>query len=437
VDEVEGALRPSGTTGDDPARIDPRVLRDAVETANAVGESRRRLRVRLPSRHLGSGVVTGGSFLVTLLVWLLVRPPDPDILPILALCVALHAVASAVQFEIGPGLALPTTPLLVVAAFLVPPPCIPVIAFGGAQLAAAAGRAVRPGEDEDPLSIIGTAWHAFGPALAFAWAAPGAADLGDWPVVVVALALQMSFDAGIAWLQTCYGFGVPIRQLATALRFTFLIDVLLAPIGFVAALAAPGSAWSLAFLAPVVILLGVLQRDRRMHIDQNVQLAEAYGETVERARRDVLTGLRNRLAWEEALAELAGSPMPVGVVLADADGLKLANDRHGHEMGDRLLCAIGAVLAAVRPDEAGAVAARLGGDEFGILLPGRLAASAEAVADALRSALLAAPDVEDGVPVRASVGSGLAVDGAEIAAAMEEADRGVYEEKAKSRFRRM
>jgi len=137
------------------------------------------------------------------------------------------------------------------------------------------------------------------------------------------------------------GAGRPAARLVGALRFTFAADLLLAPIGLAAAAASGGSAWALLLLLPPTLLLAMLQRDRRAQITHAVALGQAYSESADRARRDPLTGLRNRLAWEEALAAHADDAAPIGFVLADVDGLKVANDRFGHEVGDRLLVEIG------------------------------------------------------------------------------------------------
>ena len=89
----------------------------------------------------------------------------------------------------------------------------------------------------------------------------------------------------------------------------------------------------------------------------------------EEARRDPLTGLRNRLYVQERLSGLlASGPGPVGglsVALVDLDHFKSVNDRYSHEAGDRVLQAVAGLLeAALPPDEAGSFAARLGGEEF-------------------------------------------------------------------------
>lgn len=104
----------------------------------------------------------------------------------------------------------------------------------------------------------------------------------------------------------------------------------------------------------------------------------------EEARRDPLTGLPNRLAFEEAFARLdrAAGPACLGVV--DIDHFKRLNDRHGHGVGDRVLSAIARGLEEAC---AGQLVARHGGEEFAVLLPAVTLAGAGAVLEAARAAL--------------------------------------------------
>jgi diguanylate cyclase (GGDEF)-like protein len=154
-------------------------------------------------------------------------------------------------------------------------------------------------------------------------------------------------------------------------------------------------------------------------------------EAADQARRDVLTGLSNRLAWEEALVRQRASSRPIGVLIADLDGLKPANDTFGHEVGDQLLATFAGMVRRATPDGRDIVVARLGGDEFGVLLPGDDGAAAAALDRALRAALLAAPPVAGLVVLSASLGTGLAASGAGLDAAIEEADKGVYVDKGR------
>ncbi|HEY7345609.1 MAG TPA: diguanylate cyclase, partial [Gaiella sp.] len=65
-------------------------------------------------------------------------------------------------------------------------------------------------------------------------------------------------------------------------------------------------------------------------------------------------------------ARLAAEPSPCGVILVDLDDMKDVNDRHGHEIGDRILRSAVERLASVVPS---GFAAPIGGDEFALLVP--------------------------------------------------------------------
>lgn len=83
--------------------------------------------------------------------------------------------------------------------------------------------------------------------------------------------------------------------------------------------------------------------------------------------RDALTGLGNRRLYDKELKKLDRvSYYPITLIMADVNGLKLANDGFGHEAGDALLLKFSAILKAECPDDA--CIARVGGDEFLILL---------------------------------------------------------------------
>jgi diguanylate cyclase (GGDEF)-like protein len=402
----------------------------AIKEAAAFRDARTRARsaVAIPDRM--SGILTGGSFLATLGIWLAVSPPASLPVGLLAILVVAHVAAASIEFEIGPGCALPTTPVLYLSLFLLPAQLVPIVPLVGLVGASYLSRLRDPGRHERLLVLTGSAWHAMGPAMVFA--ALGVHEPGPAAVAacVPALAAQFGCDAAASWIRNCYGLGVSLSELVGALRFTFLADALLAPLGVTAALAVPGSPLALLVLVGPIGLLAVLKRDREQQIDRAVVLSEAFTQSADRARRDVLTGLRNRLAWEEAVAVHGVRHAPVGVVLADVDGLKSANDAWGHDAGDRLLIAVARIVAEATPGDPAAVAARLGGDEFGILLPGSLAARSRRVSEALRRALADA-DATGGEPrVSASVGFGVAPTGMELATAFMSADRGVYEDKA-------
>ena len=83
---------------------------------------------------------------------------------------------------------------------------------------------------------------------------------------------------------------------------------------------------------------------------------------------DPLTGLYNRRFYEEELKRINTSRnLPITLVLADVNGLKLTNDAFGHALGDNLLKNVAQVFKnECRTED---VIARIGGDEFVFLLP--------------------------------------------------------------------
>jgi len=73
------------------------------------------------------------------------------------------------------------------------------------------------------------------------------------------------------------------------------------------------------------------------------------------------------LGLTELEARVTAQPAACGIVFVDLDDMKEVNDRHGHEVGDRLLRAVAARLAQVVP---AGFAAPTGSDEFVMLVPG-------------------------------------------------------------------
>jgi len=89
---------------------------------------------------------------------------------------------------------------------------------------------------------------------------------------------------------------------------------------------------------------------------------------------DFLTGLANRRVFTErseaAFRRFQETGDAYSLIVMDLDNFKLINDCHGHEIGDRVLRAMGEILGGQLRglDD---LAARLGGEEFAVLCPGR------------------------------------------------------------------
>lgn len=116
---------------------------------------------------------------------------------------------------------------------------------------------------------------------------------------------------------------------------------------------------------------------------------------------DALTGLYNRALFDEELHRLdKGRQLPLSLIMADLNGLKLINDTYGHAMGDQFLRKSADILRnACRGEE---IVARWGGDEFVVLLPKTAHAQASLVAE--RIAAACSESSFEGIPISVALG---------------------------------
>lgn len=170
-----------------------------------------------------------------------------------------------------------------------------------------------------------------------------------------------------------------------------------------------------------------------------VRIRDSESALADQARRDGITGLLNRRAFDEALAEGFARMKRFGeeVVLLtlDLDHFKRINDTFGHAAGDSVLRAVSRVMtASLREIDK---PFRIGGEEFAVLLQGADAAAALATAERLRAMIAERPVVVDDVqiPVTASIGIAIAHDVGQAEALEKAADAALYRAKAEGRNR--
>src|SRR3954463_15730135 len=168
---------------------------------------------------------------------------------------------------------------------------------------------------------------------------------------------------------------------------------------------------------------------------QRLALQKEGDEARQLARVDALTSLGNRRAFDEALdAELARSRRagtPLSLIVADLNGFKAINARHGHVAGDECLRqAASALREAVRqPDHC----FRWGGDEFTVLLTGADATVARALSIRLQKAVAGTCRRPDGAPLTLTCGHAELDPDMSAAEAVQRADSTLLEMKARER----
>ncbi|MEG0641143.1 MAG: diguanylate cyclase [Clostridium sp.] len=103
---------------------------------------------------------------------------------------------------------------------------------------------------------------------------------------------------------------------------------------------------------------------------------------------DQLTGLYNRRFYEQELKKVdTVRNLPITLIMADVNGLKLTNDAFGHLVGDELLKKFSEILK--KEFNSDDIIARIGGDEFVILLPQTDSIQAEEIVKRIKSNIAA------------------------------------------------
>ncbi|MFI5496385.1 GGDEF domain-containing protein [Actinoplanes sp. NPDC051859] len=178
-------------------------------------------------------------------------------------------------------------------------------------------------------------------------------------------------------------------------------------------------------------------RQALFEVDEARRQAEAFRD---QARRDPLTGLRNRRFVDEALPALladgAADGAQVTVALLDLDYFKRINDTLSHEVGDRVLAECAALLAQVPVGDRGMVA-RVGGEEFLVVITGVHLSAAVFILEDLRRTV-AEHDwqpITGELPVTVSVGVTSATTGSTQSTLLSRADEALYEAKRAGRNR--
>ncbi|UCD67755.1 MAG: GGDEF domain-containing protein [Betaproteobacteria bacterium] len=187
----------------------------------------------------------------------------------------------------------------------------------------------------------------------------------------------------------------------------------------------------LALIAPVV-LVAYITTMLRADIRYAVARIRRISDT------DELTGVYNMRAFSAILRRAFQQSVrhnhPLSVVMLDSDNLKVINDTHGHEAGNRLLQhVIRKVSEELRRSD---TIARYGGDEFTILLPETNRGGALETAERIRKSIETSQFDARGARITTTVSLGLASypeDGSNIDILVDKADRALYKAKQSGR----
>ena len=234
------------------------------------------------SQHLARSGQTGllaAGFVVVALAALLLPAHRPLSLVALASAVAAYAITSRVEVEFPGFVAIPTEAIFVVMWFVLPLPILP-LAVCAATLVGRLPDVLRGKIAPDRLAIaIASCWYSVGPALVLYLVGADVPRWRDVPVYLAAIAAQFVFDFVPTFaMQRSV---VPV-SLAADLRSASLVygfDLVLAPLGLLAAFPASRHPAALLLLMPMVLIVALVGRERQEKNDKVLELKDAYQGT--------------------------------------------------------------------------------------------------------------------------------------------------------------
>jgi putative nucleotidyltransferase with HDIG domain len=284
------------------ATLDPSVQ-------EAIGDQRARRGRRLAGREQASAALLGGGFAAVALLTALSLPASSRApgAGVYLLLVAAYALSFRLLFEVGTGSAVPTQVVLVPMLFIVPVGYVPLLVAAGML----AGTLVDYAQGRIHLGRVflpfANGWHALGPVLVLGLAGEASPRISSLPLYVAALAAQFAFDFGSAAVHERLTLGVAPWVQLRAMSLVWLVDAALSSVGLAVAFASVEDPYGFLLSVPLVILLSVFARERRLHIDHALELSAAYrgtafllGDVVE--ADDAYTGSHSREVVDLAMA---------------------------------------------------------------------------------------------------------------------------------------
>jgi diguanylate cyclase (GGDEF)-like protein len=208
---------------------------------------------------------------------------------LLAALVGLYAIAARVEFPVGAGHVVPTQLILVPMLMLLPPACVPLAVavglVGGNAFDWARGRVPA----RRVLSAVPDAWHAVGPVVVLLAAGSPRIGLDQVPLLAAAVAAGCVIDLIASIVRMSFaGLINNVSLQLSVIIVVWAVDLSLAPVGLLAALASRQVGSAILLILPLVLLLGLLARDR----DQRIEQAHQRLKLVERERGRLRSAVR-------------------------------------------------------------------------------------------------------------------------------------------------
>jgi len=235
------------------------------------------------SQHLTRIGVTGlnaaGFLLAAFGLAFLLPAHRPLSLVALAASLGAYAVASRVEIESPGFVAVPTQAIFVVMWFVLPLPLLPLAACAATLL----GRlpdVLRGRMPADRLAItIASCWYSVGPIIVLYSTGARTPRWHDIPIYLAAIGAQFFFDFASVFAQTRAVVAQSLRAELASCGLVYGFDLILAPLGLLAAFPAYHHPAALLLLMPMVLIVARVGHEREAKNDKVLELKNAYQGT--------------------------------------------------------------------------------------------------------------------------------------------------------------
>ena len=199
--------------------------------------------------------------------------------PIAVALVLCYAIASRVRFSDGAGYTVPTQLVFVPMLFLLPTPIAPLFVAAGTLLSNVPDYLRRRTHLDRAVLSLGDSWHAIPPVLVLVLAGAQTSAADAWPIYLAALGAQFAGDFLASTARDWIAMGVPPRVQPGLLAWVYMVDFLLAPVGFLAAVASAELPYAFLLVLPLALLLAIFSRERTARLRQALELSRTYHGT--------------------------------------------------------------------------------------------------------------------------------------------------------------
>jgi HD-GYP domain-containing protein (c-di-GMP phosphodiesterase class II) len=262
------------------------------------------------SQHLARFGVAGllaTGFVATALAVLALPAHESASLAALLTSIVAYAIASRVEVEFPGFVALPTEAVFVGMWFVLPARTLPLVVCL-AMLLGKLPDLVRRREPIDRLALtVASCWFSLGPAVVLYLADAHEPRWQDVPIYAAALAAQFVVDSATTYALARSVVPLSLRSHVRSMLSAYGFDLVLAPLGLLAAFPAHNHPEALLLLMPMVLLVARIGQERQEKNDKVLELKNAYqgtsyllGDMIE--ADDAYTGSHSRDVVELVLA---------------------------------------------------------------------------------------------------------------------------------------